>query len=438
MAQCERQATGGETETTTGLSLTPGERKAWTVLVYMAGDNNLEGAGVSDLKEMEKVGSSDQVNVVVQFDRSAGALRYYVVKDGRGKRPVSPVLADLGQTNTGQPATLRDFLVWGIQAYPAKHYLTVIWNHGGGWKDDNPYRSAGGQARLRRSLFNHSVPLPKTAGKGVTRGWSKYRLIAMDDGARDFLDNQELQFALEKALATVGLPQFDIIGFDACLMSMLEVAYQVKNQAQVLVGSQEEEPNEGWDYAAVLHEVQANPRISPEELGQRIVTGYGAYFARKTPKETITQSALHSARIAAVAQALDTLAAALLAGYSRYSDKLLVIRNNVSSFQDQDYVDLWDMADLCEQGLNEPAISTAAQQVKQAVAEAVIKEVHQKKRQASPLPFFPHGISIYWPRAMKKETPDTLALYKKLDIVKDYPNWNNFIKKYLTPARIYR
>lgn len=41
----------------------------WTVMVYMAADNNLEYYGVEDMNELEHAGSSQEVNIIVQFDR---------------------------------------------------------------------------------------------------------------------------------------------------------------------------------------------------------------------------------------------------------------------------------------------------------------------------------------------------------------------------------
>ncbi|NTU83490.1 MAG: hypothetical protein HGA45_29655, partial [Chloroflexales bacterium] len=43
----------------------------WTVLVYMAGDNNLEAAALNDLREITQVGSSAQLTIVAQVDRIA-------------------------------------------------------------------------------------------------------------------------------------------------------------------------------------------------------------------------------------------------------------------------------------------------------------------------------------------------------------------------------
>jgi len=42
--------------------------KRWTFMAYLAGDNNPGGAGVADLRETKKVGSTDDVNIIAQFD----------------------------------------------------------------------------------------------------------------------------------------------------------------------------------------------------------------------------------------------------------------------------------------------------------------------------------------------------------------------------------
>ena len=89
-------------------------QKQWTFLVYLVGDNNLEGAGIDDLNEMEQVGSSDQVNIIVQFDRIAGydstngdwtsTRRYYATQDSLPSTISSLLLEDLGELNMGRPS----------------------------------------------------------------------------------------------------------------------------------------------------------------------------------------------------------------------------------------------------------------------------------------------------------------------------------------------
>ena len=102
--------------------------KQWTVIVYLAGDNNLSSAGEIDLSEMKQVGSTNEINIVAQFDRAdAGAQtsRYLLQK---GTALENDKVMDLGETNMGDPMVLDSFAKWAIQQYPAKHYLLVLWN----------------------------------------------------------------------------------------------------------------------------------------------------------------------------------------------------------------------------------------------------------------------------------------------------------------------
>ena len=82
------------------------KKKRWTVMVYLAGDNNLDAAGAADLVEMKRVGSTEQVALVAQFDRS-GAKRVtnrYVLR--KGTALADDVVTALGETDTGDPAVL--------------------------------------------------------------------------------------------------------------------------------------------------------------------------------------------------------------------------------------------------------------------------------------------------------------------------------------------
>ena len=67
-------------------------------MVYMAGDNNLSSAGDADLDEMWQVGSSDRVNVLVEFDNAGdhGTRRIRITKDG-----VDETVESLGESGYG-------------------------------------------------------------------------------------------------------------------------------------------------------------------------------------------------------------------------------------------------------------------------------------------------------------------------------------------------
>ena len=80
----------------------------WTVLVWIAGDNNLDTFGLKDMKEMKKVGSTSSLNIVTQFDRAGtgGTRRYFLRK---GTSLSADIVQSLGETNTGDPRLAIDF-----------------------------------------------------------------------------------------------------------------------------------------------------------------------------------------------------------------------------------------------------------------------------------------------------------------------------------------
>ena len=100
-------------------------------MVYSAADDVvLEENMWFDVNEMELVGSTDQMNIVVQIDRYDGAFtgdgdwmdtrRYLIAKDNDLSQITSPVIQSLGEADTGDPQTLIDFVTWSVQNYPAQ------------------------------------------------------------------------------------------------------------------------------------------------------------------------------------------------------------------------------------------------------------------------------------------------------------------------------
>jgi hypothetical protein len=85
----------------------------WTVMIYMAGDNDLDPASVDDIAELARVGSSDDVNVLVQLDRDKDLMtrRFRITKGGGYKKDC---IETFGETNSGDPKVLLDFIDWSI------------------------------------------------------------------------------------------------------------------------------------------------------------------------------------------------------------------------------------------------------------------------------------------------------------------------------------
>ena len=415
-------------------------KKRWTVMVYLAGDNNLDGAGVVDLNEMKAVGSTPEVNIIAQFDR-AGAhqqtSRYYVRKASTLEQDV---VKNLGETNTGDPNVLESFAQWGIANYPAEHYLLVLWNHGSGWDDTNVYRAAQalnvevarkGKAvlptdgvaassmttqqvrqistkRFRRALF-----------RGTVENAMRTRAIAFDDNAQDFLDNVETKRVMSAIKKRLG-QKLDVLGMDACLMSMAEVAYQVRDEVAFTVGSEQTEPNDGWPYDAVLAELVARPSMTPLELTKLIVKKYVASY---TAGDAVTQSAFDLTRSEALASAISELGAVLMTALASPTvlSALMLARNQVQRYATEDYVDLGDLCRLIRAKTSQAKITSACTAVLEIASTGKFVTANGHK---GPALSRSKGVSIYFP--MRFVSP----LYATLDFAKN-TKWDEFLRAYV-------
>ena len=410
----------------------------WTILVFMAGDNNLDNFGATDIAEMKQSGSSDKIHVLVQRDTErlgAGTCRYRAQK---GTTLKQDVVQDLGETNTGDPSVLADFLAWGAKNYPAKRTMVVLWNHGNGWDDTNLYLEAkkrglnpatrpgadGGRAGVVRrgmlpaDFLRRAAPKRRFRGSFFLTAWQlekkagARRAIAFDDDAQDFLDNVEMKKVFDDA-AKAAKKKFDVIGMDACLMSMVETGAQIRKSGVVFCGSQELEPGAGWPYERILKALHANSAIDGRALAALIAREFVASYPKG---EIVTQSACNLAALDGVTKAANALGTKLATALKKNDLALLGAigraRDLAQGYEHPDYVDLLDFAE------NLAALWPSAKADTKAIATALAACVfanhapHAKVRRS-------HGLSIYLPAG--KRSP----LYQKLVFAKG--GWGKFL-----------
>ncbi len=201
-------------------------RNKWTVLVYMAAGDSvaLDANAVRDLQEMERATIADDVAVVVQINRAwpKQPQRYRISSAGsRLER------ANVPDENMGDSTTLLNFLTWAEGAYPADQFFLILWGH--------------------------------AYGLGFGR----------DHG--DPLTLSELTDTLDKFRILRGKP-LELLGANACAMSYLEAAFELRHAVQYLVASQISIPFAGWPYESILGRVSGAQ--DGRELGQTIVDRY--------------------------------------------------------------------------------------------------------------------------------------------------------------------
>ena len=410
----------------------------WTVLAYLAADNDLEDAALADIKEMERVGSRrGQVEIVVQVDRGASddrpngdwhsARRYYITRGRSRRRITSRLLADLGEVNTGDPRVLEDFLAFGVRAYPAERYALIIWNHGSGvYVPEEMLAVSGARSHFGGGVSDimplqplrpfpaMSEPVPRLDPLGFG--------LAYDDRSGDCLDTRELERVLATGHRLLG-HKIDLVGMDACLMAMLEIAWQIRDHARVLVASEEIEPGTGWPYAAILRDLIARSAMGPAELATTIVRRYAASY--RWPGHGVTQSAIDLSCLDELVDAVDRLASVLLAALAGVHQAVAGARRRTLSFFHDHYVDLHHFASNLAQGSDLAAVRHACLDVMAIVTGRKAKSPVITESHAGPRMGAARGLSIYFP-----PSGDPWAFYQELDFAQR-TRWADFLEAYL-------
>jgi DNA uptake protein ComE-like DNA-binding protein len=331
----------------TYISDTSLNKKKWTMLVFINADNNLEGAGIGDINEMEKIGSDQNMNILVQIDRHedsfennqehvydvsngnwTGTRRYFIEKDNNETAVTSQIKRKLGETDAGTVQSLTDFVKWGINNYPAEHYYLIVWNHGGGLDG-----------------------------------------ISWDDESGSHISAEQ---------------KIDIVNFDACLMAMLEIALQIKDSADIMIASEEVEPGYGLPYTEILAKLAENPNITPDELAKHVVKVYTASYLQggsQAPRQaqSVTYSAVKLNKLGPLVTAMDELAQQLISNFNDYTRAL----HDNTDFKLRTYHngqhDLIDFVTFIAEKVKNPQVRSAARKVLKTYGYPVNQRKNHKR-----------------------------------------------------------
>jgi len=392
--------------------------KLWTVMVYMSADNNLEPDGIHDLNEMESVGSTDEVNIVVQFDRNpgydgsngnwTGTKRFYITKDNDMSTIASRELSDLGEQNMGDPQTFINYTTWTVDHYPAQHYLVVFWDHGGGWYG-----------------------------------------VCWDDTDQDYLNLDNVSDGLRGLSDHLGRP-VDVVGFDACLMAGIEILYQIRGLCDVACTSGTTEPNEGWPYDWILPALAMKPSMTPREFAVEITNDYVNSYTdgKPDPADTVlaTMSAWDMSRVPRLFELWNQLSMRLAMKALTYNAYIREVRSLTEGydpahvvFLDVTNYPLYDVYDFCDHFLKplggpffgyvlDPGVTQNLKDLQLIFMAARIAERHG--------PRYPdgYGLTAYFPsgnNSVAAGTPKTQydARYDNIDFSRD-TYWDDFLRAY--------
>ena len=421
--------------------------KDWTVLMYIAGDNDLEPYAAKMMQQIEdKCGSTENINVVAQLGRmeqkdlkklyeSQGrtyeptnidgdwdGIRRYEVKqqertEEQGDKILSKVIGKPTDKKMSDATSLADFLVYGMKNYPSKHTMVVLADHGGAWL---------GAFTSDASASGHDIMKP-------------------GDIATAF-----------KIAETATGQKPEVVDMVACLMASSEVAYQMKDRAKYLLASEEIGTTASFDYGPIIAGLDAasekGKSPSPKALSKTIIHHYD-----DKPAAFKTKSAIDLAKMDGVKDSVKGLvdqlkktkvAPEVVAAAIEGSQNFGITERAIYPFYDQ----IHDLCGVAQNLAQAPEVGAdkqlkkAAQAVVDSVKGAVLdnlahgydrlekmgegittngKESFVEFRQLHG-EYQTHGMSIFAPLDARYAEGKKMNEYKELDFAKD-TGWAEFI-----------
>ena len=358
-----------------------------TIMVYLIGSDleSSQGSATFDIDEMLAADFDEEdVNLLIY---TGGTKKWYTSEIEENENAIFEITGgklvkkkSFDKQIMTKPGPLTDFLNYAYENYETDLYDLILWDHGGG--------PIYGYGLDENNIRNTSMSL---------------------DTLSDALSDSKLR--KDRKL--------DFIGFDACLMGSLEVAYSLRNHANYLIASEEIEPGAGWNYDFLSN---ITKETETKDLGKDLIDQYFDYYDKAYYKGNLTLSMIDLGEVEDLIEEVDNLFTKAdgeinVNNFSNYARKLTrktVYGNTGRSASTYDLVDLLDLSNSISEDY-----PTEAENVERALNTAI---VYSKDNMSNT-----NGISIYFPTNNKKNVDKILNAYNKVKISKDY---YSFLQKY--------
>ncbi len=369
------------------------------IMLYMVGSDleSERGLASADIREIQESGFDEEHLQIVIC--TGGAAFWWndaisadecAVFEAHANGDLSKVNT-LDMDNMTDPATITAFMDYVYEQYQADSYSMILWDHGGG-----AVIGYGGDE-------NHS-----------------YDMLTL--------------YELNEAFANTGMngegKKLEWIGFDACLMGMIEVANTCAPYADYLVASEGMTSEAGWDYS-FLKKISEGTDFSGEAAGEEIVKAYGESYASSEyyePEFTIACMELSQTE-----RVIDRLEAFIHIAEPDLKDgsysTLAKERDKAKAFGrtdtsvNYDIVDLYNLAEQFEERYPKEAAA-----LREAVSQMV---VCQETNVADA-----HGVAIYFPYHNKEDASKWLEEYSQIGFSDTYVEFLKEFTETLTGERM--
>jgi hypothetical protein len=334
-----------------------GTKPKWTVLVYMVADtgDSFYHDGMDDITEMMAAQFDDRIRVIVHADApSPWIAKCWEVTGATNGKPGKARQLKNGCDHKG----VLGFVQQSLNSYESDYYLLVLWGHGEGidWKE--------------KVLAGHP---PSATIEGAGKRFAP--------GSQGAIEVGELGKVLA-GLKLGGLKSENIVvGFDACLMGMVEVFDEIHPYVGWVVAADDEIPDTGWPYTDILQLLGERPETQPKELAEGVVDKCAKWYSDPihTPDAKVSFAACNLSNSRAVLEAMKTLASELTSNIAEPAVRKAVkeARDFAEDLRERAYVDLYafcsELALRIKQKTEFRQLIAAANSVMEVLGDFVIR-----------------------------------------------------------------
>lgn len=440
-------------------------------MVYMAGDNNLAVDMAYAMEQIKGVAGEGEgsPNLFVYYDGNSTAIPTLYCDFSDPKRPryvrsfkVPNKLHDVPLRQNENAADFRsvlNFVDWCVNRVEveqpdgeitygrrAQKYALIFSGHSLGFQDIGLFRDeTSGKTMKMNDLY-------------MTLG----RLVGNKKELHEVIEGIDLPDDVRERDTTVLLGQpLDLLGFDACVMGMLEVGYQFSSVAKTMISSEGSVPSAGWTYAKILGSLACDHATYDKcTFAERFVREFiKSQDSFTVGGVSVDMAAWDLSKLTEVTSAFDDLAVALLQCFSVPSSRIyrqmerviLQVHWKCQSYMYDQNVDLGDFCELldreCSFVIEELGggddievleyLRTTCRRVLAELRNAVILSGFSGGAYQ-----YSNGISVFFPWS-REGYEVSRKNYEGLFFIKDTgraknTTWTGFLKKYLTEVAVRR
>ena len=324
-------------------------------MIYMSGDNNLAvdmAYAMEQIREVAKIGAK-RLDLFVYYDGNSPEIPTVYCDFSNPDDPkyfrscmvpdkLYPVPAKLNE-NAADRRSVLNFVDWCVNrpGQRSKRHALIFSGHSLGFEDRGLFRdeSSGRSMKISDLFFLiQRIVLPKPTLEEIA--------------ATEKLKGEELE---RETTELIGRP-LDILGFDSCVMGMLEVGYQFSDVTETMIASEGSVPSAGWTYAKILGGLAAGRfcRSSAKKVAEHFVKEFISSQDRYTVGGvSVDMAAWDMSRFRDLADALDGLAQVLIECFRNEDSRIYRLMERVvlqAHWKCQSYMldQNVDLGDLCE------------------------------------------------------------------------------------------